>query len=168
MYSALYTEFILYVCLFVFSCISEIVRNPRIKYIRSHGHLVPMFLCFQVFKFNFNPLLFLPWESQNLIWSRLSFQTFSKMQGTIPKRKKKMQAGFYFVFSVLGCLYYHSSWIAKNLMCCISRHLAKGRNSFCGGISMLELTLTNGTWQWEYNLILKNKLQSCSGCFVLP
>lgn len=89
MYSALYTEFILYVCLFVFSCISEIVRNPRIKYIRSHGHLVPMFLCFQVFKFNFNPLLFLPWESQNLIWSRLSFQTFSKMQGTIPKRKKK-------------------------------------------------------------------------------
>lgn len=54
-------------------------------------------------------------------------------------------------------------------MCCISRRrLAKGRNSFCGGISMLELTLTNGTWQWEYNLILKNKLQSCSGCFVLP
>lgn len=39
--------------------------------------------------------------------------------------------------------------------------------SFCGGISMLELTLTNGTWQWEYNLILKNKLQSGSGCFIL-
>lgn len=94
MYPAFYTEFILYVCLFAFSCIFEIVRNPRIKYIRSHDHLVPMFLCFQVFKFNFNPLLFLPWESQNLIWSRLSFQTFSKMQGTIPKRKKKCRQAF--------------------------------------------------------------------------
>lgn len=153
MYSVLYPE--CFVCLLVcFQLHFWDCRKSSDKiYALFHGHLIPMFLYFQV-KFDFNPLLFLPWESQNLIWSRLSFQTFSKMQGTIPK-EKEMQAGFYFVFSVLGCLYYHSSWITKNLMCCISRHLATGRNSFCGGISMLELTLTNGTWQWGYHLILK-------------
>lgn len=132
----------------------------------SHGHLVPMFLYFQVFKFDFNPLLFPPWESQNLIWSRLSFQTFSKMQGTIPKEKKCRLA-----FTLSSVLLAASITTVAELLrtlCAALVVVLLRENSFCGGISMLELTLTNGSWQWEYNLILKNKLLSSFGCFVLP
>lgn len=142
-YSALYIhcEFVLLAWLHVFSNIAGIVRKSRIKKSRlSHGNSVPMFVYFKAFKFDFKPLLFLPWESQNLIWSRLSFQTFSKMQGTTPKRKKKNVGWLLLCLqcSLLGCLSYHSSRITKNLMCCISSRLTRGRNSFCGSIFMLE------------------------------
>lgn len=127
MYSALYTEFVSFVGLFVFSCIFEIVRNPSIKYMRSL--MVIWYKCSCIFRFLSLTLTlcsFFLGNPRTLYGQDLAFRLSVKCKAPFQK-KKKMQAGFYFVFSVLGCLYYHSSWITKNLMCCISRRFAKGK-----------------------------------------
>lgn len=89
MYSALYTEFVSFVCLFVFSCISEIVGNPRIKYMRSL--LLIWYLCSCILRFLSLTLTlcsFFLGNPRTLYGQDLAFRLSVKCKAPFQKEKK--------------------------------------------------------------------------------
>lgn len=123
----LYTFTVNLFCLLTcyWSNVAGIVRKSVIKNLDSL--VVIRYLCSCILRLSsltLTPCFFFLGNPRTLYGQDSAFRLSVKCKA--PLQKEKKNAGWLLIClqcSLLGCLYYHSSRITKDLMCCISSHL---------------------------------------------